>query len=130
MSILFQVLRKVYLMTRTTDDRREDGSGRIISGESGLAHAGAIVAHQSGNIFVAHLYVLLISRNTEMTGSWQSNRPSGEWKIYFSTYSEKLRSTGKLGKLIGSLGRRIYPEPRSLKGVRLLIHSVGYPVPR
>merc|ERR1711863_246879 len=43
------------LMSGATDDGGEDSSGSVISGESSLAHAGAIVNNKSGNILVTHL---------------------------------------------------------------------------
>jgi len=45
-----------HLMTRTADDGGKDGARRVISGEPGLAHAGAVVADQSGNLVVAHFH--------------------------------------------------------------------------
>merc|ERR1712045_814758 len=42
------------LVAGTADDGGEDGSGSVISGESSLAHAGAIVNNKSGNILVTH----------------------------------------------------------------------------
>merc|ERR1719319_129274 len=42
------------LMTGTTYDGGEHSSGSVISGETGLDHAGAIVADQSGSIVVTH----------------------------------------------------------------------------
>jgi len=42
------------LMTGAADDGREDGAGSVVTGESGLAHTGAIVHHQRGNIVVTH----------------------------------------------------------------------------
>jgi len=44
-----------YLMARASDDRGEYGPGGIISGESGLAHAGAVVDHKSRDLVVTHL---------------------------------------------------------------------------
>jgi len=41
-----------YLVTGATDNRREDGTGSIVSGETGFAHAGAVVADQGSYIFV------------------------------------------------------------------------------
>jgi len=41
-------------MAGATDDRGEDGAGSVVTGETGLAHAGAIVNDQSGNIIVTH----------------------------------------------------------------------------
>ena len=46
-------------MARTTDDGGEDGTRRIVAGETGLAHAGAVIHHQSGNLIVTHLVVYL-----------------------------------------------------------------------
>merc|ERR1712088_76260 len=42
------------LVTWATNDGGEDSSGSIISSETGLAHAGAIVNNESGNILVTH----------------------------------------------------------------------------
>merc|ERR1719401_926668 len=43
------------LVAGATDDGGEDGSGSVISGESSLAHAGAIVNNKSSNVLVTHL---------------------------------------------------------------------------
>merc|ERR1711971_1039146 len=43
------------LMTRASNNGREDSPGGIISSESGLAHARAIVYDKSGGIFVTHV---------------------------------------------------------------------------
>merc|ERR1719173_305463 len=42
------------LVPGAAHDGGEDSPGGIVSGEAGLAHAGAIVNHQSGNVFVTH----------------------------------------------------------------------------
>ena len=42
------------LMTGTSDDGGEHGTGSIVSGETGLAHTGSIVDDKGSNIFVAH----------------------------------------------------------------------------
>jgi len=42
------------LMAGTADDGGEDGAGSVVTGETGLAHAGAIVDNQRGNIVVTH----------------------------------------------------------------------------
>ena len=47
------LLLKSYLMTRATDDGGEDGAGSIVSGETGLAHARAVVNNQCA-YFVFH----------------------------------------------------------------------------
>jgi len=49
-------------MTGAADNGRKDGSRSIVSSEAGLAHAGAIVADQSGDFVVAHF-----RRLTELT---------------------------------------------------------------
>jgi hypothetical protein len=41
------------MMTGTTDDRREDSTGSIITGETGLAHAGSIVDNEGSNFLCA-----------------------------------------------------------------------------
>ena len=46
-------------MSRATDDGGEDSSGGVISSESSLAHAGAIVNNQGSNVFVTHLASVL-----------------------------------------------------------------------
>merc|ERR1712127_337406 len=43
------------LVTGTSNDGGEDSPGGVITGETGLAHAGAIVNNQSGGIFVTHV---------------------------------------------------------------------------
>merc|ERR1719341_445937 len=48
------------LVTGMANDGGEDGAGSVISGETGLAHAGAIVDDQSSNVFVTHLVVVLV----------------------------------------------------------------------
>jgi hypothetical protein len=41
-------------MTGSSDDGREDGARSVISGETGFAHAGAVVNNKSGNFVVTH----------------------------------------------------------------------------
>merc|ERR1712106_531777 len=43
------------LVAGTSNNGWEDSSGSVISGESSLAHAGAIVTDKSSNVFVTHL---------------------------------------------------------------------------
>ena len=47
-----------YLVPWATDNGGEDSPGGVITGETGLAHAGAIVNDQSGCVFVTHLEFL------------------------------------------------------------------------
>merc|ERR1712168_321441 len=47
------------LVAGASNDGGEDSPGGIISGETGFAHAGAIVDNQSGGIFVTHVEVSL-----------------------------------------------------------------------
>ena len=42
-------------MPGASNDGGEDSPGGVITGEAGLAHAGAIVNAQSGNVLVTHL---------------------------------------------------------------------------
>ena len=41
-------------MPGATNNGGKDGPGGVISGETGLTHAGAIVNNKSGNVFVTH----------------------------------------------------------------------------
>merc|ERR1719474_1544957 len=47
------------LVAGTANNGREDSSGSVISGETSLAHAGAIVNNKSSNVFVTHLEYLV-----------------------------------------------------------------------
>jgi hypothetical protein len=40
------------MMTGTTDDGRENSSGCVITGETGLAHTRTIVDNEGGNFFL------------------------------------------------------------------------------
>jgi hypothetical protein len=42
------------MMARTSDNGGKDGAGSIVTGETGLAHSGAIVNDEGGN-FVFHV---------------------------------------------------------------------------
>ena len=42
------------LVAGTADDGGEDSAGSVVSGETGLAHTGAIVYDKSGNVVVTH----------------------------------------------------------------------------
>jgi hypothetical protein len=52
---VFQDVIDSYLVARATNDGGEDSPGSIISGESGLAHAGAVVNDKSSCVLVTHL---------------------------------------------------------------------------
>ena len=43
-----------YLVAGASNDGGEDSPGGVITGEAGLAHAGAVVDDKSGNILVTH----------------------------------------------------------------------------
>merc|ERR1719447_127318 len=43
------------LVAGAAHDGGEDGAGSVVTGKAGLAHAGAIVNNQSGNVLVTHL---------------------------------------------------------------------------
>lgn len=42
------------LITRSSNDGWKNGAGRVVPGESGLAHAGAIVNYECGYVVVTH----------------------------------------------------------------------------
>merc|ERR1719193_682886 len=46
------------LVARTADNGGEDSAGSVITGETGLAHAGAVVYDKSSHVFVTHVEVL------------------------------------------------------------------------
>ncbi len=61
------------LVSGSSHDRGEDGAGRVVAGESGLAHSAAIVHHQSGHFLVAHLGLVigwLIDRRERELNVW------------------------------------------------------------
>ena len=49
-------MKNTHLMAGTADNGGEDSPGGVITGETGFAHAGAIVNNQSGNVFISHGY--------------------------------------------------------------------------
>ena len=59
-------------MPGATDDRGEDGAGSVISGESGLAHSGAIVHNEGSNFVVAHLLLLQITETFSKEKLWKA----------------------------------------------------------
>ncbi len=52
-------MKYIYLVAGATNNGGEDSSGGVITGETGLAHAGAIVNDESGNVFVTHVYLMM-----------------------------------------------------------------------
>lgn len=52
-------------MPRASNNRREDSTGSIVSGESGFAHTGSIVHNQSGNFIISHVWKLRVSAPKE-----------------------------------------------------------------
>ena len=48
-------------MSWASNNGWEDSSWGVISGETGFAHAGAIVNNQSGYVFVTHLDLCLLA---------------------------------------------------------------------
>ena len=49
------LIKKFNLVPGASNDGGEDSPGGVITGKAGLAHAGAIVNDQSGNLLVTHL---------------------------------------------------------------------------
>jgi hypothetical protein len=41
-------------VARASDNGREDGAGSVVTGEAGLAHAGAVVEHESLDLIISH----------------------------------------------------------------------------
>ena len=59
-------------MTGATHDGGEHGPGGVVSGEAGLAHAGAIVYNQSGYIIVTHVGWFSGSTERKLQKDWVS----------------------------------------------------------
>ena len=57
---VYSAWRTAYLMPGAADDGREDGSRGVVTGEAGLAHAGAIVNYQCGYVIVTHFDWLVV----------------------------------------------------------------------
>jgi hypothetical protein len=53
-----------YLVAGATNDGGEDGTGSIVAGKASLAHAGAVVDNQSGNLIVTHLGTVVMGSVT------------------------------------------------------------------
>ena len=51
----FEFILEPYLMPGPADNGGEDGPGGVVSSEAGLAHAGAVVNDQGGNLIITHL---------------------------------------------------------------------------
>jgi hypothetical protein len=49
------IMLMVYLVSGASNNGGKDGSGSIVSGKSGLAHARAIVNHQCSYVLVTHV---------------------------------------------------------------------------
>jgi hypothetical protein len=41
-------------LARAANDGGEDGAGRVVAGEASLAHAGAVVHHESRDLIISH----------------------------------------------------------------------------
>jgi hypothetical protein len=53
-SITLSLINLFYLVAGASNNGREDGPGCVISGETGLAHAGAVVDDKSSCVLVTH----------------------------------------------------------------------------
>ena len=49
------IIQFLYLVAGTSNNGWEDSPGSVITGETGFAHAGAIVNDKSSSIFVTHV---------------------------------------------------------------------------
>ena len=68
-----------YLVPWATDDGGEDSPGGVITGETGLAHAGAIVNDQSGDLIVTHdgaVCVLVVGGEQRLRGLASPHPPN------------------------------------------------------
>merc|ERR1711964_127442 len=63
------------LVAGTDNNGGEDSTGSIISSESSLAHAGAIVNNKSSNVLVTHLYFCLAEPSSQVWSTPSSELP-------------------------------------------------------
>ena len=73
------VVDGTYLVPWATNDGGEDGPGGVVSGEAGLAHAGAIVNDQSGDLIVTHdgvVCVLVVGGEQRLRGLASTSPPN------------------------------------------------------
>ena len=93
-------------MAGASNDGGEDSPGGVITGESGLAHAGAIVHDKSGNILVTHDELVgigtgTVSTSTEIQDLDTENGVKEAFKearaIIFRALSISARSGGRAG---------------------------------
>ena len=60
-----------YLMAGTANNGWEDSPGGIITSETSLAHAGAIVDNKSSNVFISHFrFELFSTDNCQKNETW------------------------------------------------------------
>lgn len=64
-------------MTGSSDDRWENGTRGVITGETGLAHAGSVINDQSSNFFVAHFCTFFYLFNEQISKNQQKEFEEG-----------------------------------------------------
>ena len=84
-----------YLMTGATNNGGEDSPGGVITSETSLAHAGAIVNNQSGGIFVTHVGASLDLFETVSTpqSSLDTSVYSKPWghRLYIGNFRQRAK---------------------------------------
>ena len=82
-----------YLVPGTADDGGEDSPGGIITSETSLAHAGAIVNDQSSNVFVTHvgLFDDLFRQQNDLSTPRVQDKWQSWWKypLFYSHYRNR-----------------------------------------
>ena len=73
-------LKFTHLVAGATNNGGEDSPGGVITGETGFAHAGAIVNDKSSNVFVTHVGIEAVSR----TGDWSEHTQEPATSVDFS----------------------------------------------
>jgi len=61
-------------VARATNNRGEDGAGRVVAGEARLAHARAVVHDQSLNLVVSHAETVYFLTRKENDEGWEPSR--------------------------------------------------------
>ncbi len=83
-------------MSWSSNDWGENGSGCVVSGETGLAHAGPVVHHQSSWVVVAH--VERVWSPTLMSNGNGFRRLCQTKTVFFLTSNEHRMNRGLVGR--------------------------------
>ena len=86
-------LKFTHLVAGATNNGGEDSPGGVITGETGFAHAGAIVNDKSSNVFVTHVVEMELTVWETRSEAWTS----WETSVLCRTLGHSLYIWGKMG---------------------------------